>query len=158
MKLKMMKSAVKMDFAADTLNDGFMNGILPDACGDGGKSAVSAHPDLNGETCSQFWECGKACNFSSECNNGEKALEEQKLQNSISNIGSGADQVSGAIGAPAGALKACQADPSKASKKAFEIAKAINNKANLLFSVSAVIAFILIIINTIHKTEAYYEA
>ena len=133
LKMEMMKAEVKMDFAAGALDEAFMSNHLQDACGDGGKSAVSNHADLNGKTGFLFQESGEASNFSSECSNGAKTPVEQEIQKSISNIRSGGVAAPDAIGtsAPTGALKAGQAGPSRVGNKAFHIEKSMDSKANL---------------------------
>ena len=133
------------------------NPLIPgyfDTHGIGDVSGDSNHADLNGQT---DFESGEAYNISSEDSNDVKTHGEHKFQKTISNKNQGAnvnslnnesDATPDTVGnnAPLGAAEAGQTYASGASKKAFEIEKSINNKANVISPVFFVIITLFLLI------------
>lgn len=133
------------------------NPLIPgyfDTHGIGGKSGVSDYADLiDGAD----YQSGEVHNISSEDNSDVKTHGENKIQKAISTKSEGAsvnslandsDATPDIIGnnAPIGASKASQTSAESASKKAFEIEKTLNNKANLISPVFFVIIALLLLI------------
>ena len=122
------------------------------------KSGVSDHADLNGGTGSQYGESGEVYDISSEDNNGirthgehefQKTISTNKTQgSSVNSLNNDSDATPDIIGnnAPLGASEAGQTNPPSVRKKAFEIEKNLNNKANLISPVFLVIITLLLLI------------